>query len=389
MGPALENVLVIDLTAEFYASLAGALLGDFGATVIRVEDSSNPRAVDYDRDGMHPPERWDSLRELCQRNKRSIALDLANPDGRGLFEKLIARADVFLTDLPFPDAETQALRYEDLCALKPDLVYTRGSGFGPKGPDRDLPALDELAAARTGVMGSLPQPGEPPVYSGIGQMQTSAMLAFGTVMALYHRDASGEGQEVDASLLGGNMYSQSLDMQAYLAIRDDRFLEPIDRLDASNPMSGPMYPCSDGRWVTLAMPDTDKYWPAFAEITGLEVDDPRFDSHEKRCEANRLEMLAVLEEIFRGKPGSHWKAELDRKQLPADVIEKYAYPASDPAAEANRYVIDVDHPDAGPVKSLGFPVHMAAHPAEIRRGAPEPGEHNEEILADLSEGGSR
>ena len=388
MGPALEDVLVIDLTTEFYASLAGALLGDFGANVIRVEDASNPRPVDFDRDGMHPPERWDSLRELCQRNKRSIALDLSNADGRKLFEKLIAKADIFLTDLPFADAQKQALRYEDLCDLKPDIVYTRGSGFGPKGPDRDLPALDELAAARTGVMGSLPQPGEPPVYSGIGQMQTSAMLAFGSVLALYHRDESGEGQQVDASLLGGNMYSQSLDMQAYLAIRDDRFLEPIDRLDASNPMSGPMYPCSDGRWVTLAMPDTDKYWPAFAEITGLDIDDPRFDSHEKRCEENRVEMLNVLEGIFTQQPGSHWKAELERKQLPADVIEKYAYPASDAAAQSNRYIIQVDHPEAGERKSLGFPVHMAAHPGELRHLAPTPGQHTEEILAELRGGDS-
>lgn len=386
MGPALEGTLVLDLTSEFYASLAGALLGDFGATVIRVEDTSNPRKIDLDRDGMHPPEKWDSLRELSQRNKRSIALDLSNTDGRKLFEKLIAKADIFLTDLPFAEAKEQALRYEDLCALKPDIVYTRGSGFGPKGPDRDLPALDELAAARTGVMGSLPQPGEPPVYSGIGQMQTSAMLAFGSVLALYHRDESGEGQQVDASLLGGNMYSQSLDMQAYLAIRDDRFLLPIDRLDASNPMSGPMYPCSDGRWVTLAMPDTDKYWPAFAEITRLDVDDPRFNSHEKRCEENRVEMLHVLEEIFQAMPGAHWKSELDRMQLPADVIEKYAYPAADKSAEANRYIIDVDHPEAGKVKSLGFPVHMAAHPAEIRHLAPTPGQHTDEILAELREG---
>jgi len=388
MGPALEGVLVLDLTSEFYASLAASLLGDYGARVIRLEDLSNPRPVDFDRDGMHPPESWDSLRELCHRNKRSISLDFSNPEGRAVLEQLVGKADVFLTDLPFRDAERQALRYEDLCEIRPDIIYTRGSGFGPLGPDRDLPALDELAAARTGVMGSLPQPGQPPVYSGIGQMQTSAMLAFGTVLALYHRDASGEGQQVDASLLGGNMYSQSLDMQAYLAIRDDRFLEPIDRLDASNPMSGPMYPCSDGRWVTLAMPDTDKYWPAFAEITELDVDDPRFNSHEKRCEENRVEMLHVLEAIFKGKPGSHWKSELDRKQLPADVIEKYAYPASDPAAESNRYIIQVDHPDAGERKSLGFPVHMAAHPGEVRHLAPSPGQHTEEILAELREGDS-
>ena len=237
-------------------------------------------------------------------------------------------------------------------------------------------------------MGSLPQPGQPPGLLGDRpDADLGTMLAFGTVMALYHRDESGEGQEVDASLLGGNMYSQSLDMQAYLAIRDDRFLEPIDRLDASNPMSGPMYPCSDGRWVTLAMPDTDKYWPAFAEITGLDVDDPRFDSHEKRCEENRMEMLHLLEGIFKAKPGSHWKAELGRKQLPADVIEKYAYPANDEAAHANRYIVDVDHAQAGSVKSLGFPGPHGGPPgSQIRLSAPTPGQHTEEILGELPRG---
>jgi len=387
MGAALEGIRVVDLTSEFYASLAAALLGDFGADVIRVENTASPRPVDPDRDGMHPPERWDSLHELAQRNKRSLALDLSSKGGRETLARLLGRADVFVTDLGFEEARQLDLDPETLATANPALVYTRASGFGPKGPDRDLPALDELAAAHTGVMGSLPQPGQPPVYSGIGQMQTAAMLAFGSVLALRHCERSGEGQTVDASLLGGNMFSQSLDLQAYLAIRDDRFLLPIDRLDASNPMSGPMYPCSDGRWVTLAMPDTDKYWPAFAEITGLALDDPRFDSHEKRCETNRLEMLRVLEAVFQAQPGAHWKAELDRMQLPADVIEKYDHPAADPAAEANRYIIEVDHAEAGSVKSLGFPVHLAESPAALTRLAPAPGEHSEEILREL-EGGA-
>jgi crotonobetainyl-CoA:carnitine CoA-transferase CaiB-like acyl-CoA transferase len=201
-------------------------------------------------------------------------------------------------------------------------------------------------------------------------------------MALFHRDASGEGQVVDASLFGGNMYSQSLDMQAYLAMRDDRFLEPVSRLDAGNPMSGPMYPSADGRWVTLAMPDTDKYWPAFAAIVGLDVNDSRFDSHEKRCEVNRLEMMQVLEECFRKHSGSHWKHQLEVNQLPADVIEKYDYPAADPAATANRYILDLDHPTHGKLQSLGFPIYMSDSPARLRSGAPFTGQHSAEILQD-------
>jgi crotonobetainyl-CoA:carnitine CoA-transferase CaiB-like acyl-CoA transferase len=380
MSKALEGIVVVELTSEFFASLAGALLGDFGATVIRVEDLANPRAVDPDRDGMHPPERWNSLDELAYRNKRSLAVNLAQPAGREILGKLMAGADVFLTDLPGGDLDANGWDYASLCARKPDLVMARGSGFGPKGPDRDLPALDELAAARTGVMPTLVQPGQPPAYSGVGQMQTAVMLAFGIAMALHHREESGEGQIVDASLFGGNMYSQSLDMQAYLAMRDDRFLEPVSRLDAGNPMSGPMYPSADGRWVTLAMPDTDKYWPDFAEVVGLDVADPRFDSHEKRCGEHRLEMMQVLEERFAKQPGTHWKQQLDEKKLPAEVIEKYDYPASDPIAAANRYILNLDHPSHGTIQSLGFPIYMSESPARLRSMAPFKGQHSAEIL---------
>ena len=380
MGQTLENFVVIDFTSELYASLAGALLGDFGATVIRVENLADLREVDHDRDGMHPPERWNSLDELAHRNKRSLAVDLADPAGREILEKLVAGADVFLTDLPAATLEEQGWGYDALCRLKADIVLARGSGFGPEGPDRDLPAYDELAAARTGVMPTLPQPGQPPVYSGVGQMHTAVMLALGIMLAIHHREESGEGQVVDASLFGGNMYSQSLDMQAYLAIRDDRFLEPLSRLDSGNPMSGPMYPSADGRWVTLAMPDTGKYWAAFAEVVGLDVADARFDSHEKRCGESRLEMMQLLDEIFRSKPGSHWKQALDAKQLPADVIEKYDYPASDPGAEENRYILNLEHPTVGAIQSLGFPIHMSESPAQLHRPAPSRGQHSAEIL---------
>jgi crotonobetainyl-CoA:carnitine CoA-transferase CaiB-like acyl-CoA transferase len=380
MSKALAGLVVIDLSREFFASLAGAMLGDFGADVIRVEDLAKPGRVEHDRDGLHPPERWNALDELAHRNKQSLALNLGTTAGREILDKLIATADVLLTDLPFTELDAMQLDYSSLCERKADIIYARGSGFGPNGPDRDLPAIDELAAARTGVMPTLVQPGEPPVYTGAGQMQTTVMLAFGIVMALHHRDATGEGQIVDASLFGGNMYSQSLDLQAYLAMQDDRFLEPVSRLDAGNPMSGPMYPSSDGPWVTLAMPDTDKYWPAFAEIVDLDVDDPRFDSHEKRCGENRLEMMQVLDERFSRQTGAHWQQVLAEKQLPADVIQTYDYPVHDPTATANRYILNLDHPTHGPIQSLGFPIYLSDSPARLRALAPCVGQHSAEIL---------
>jgi crotonobetainyl-CoA:carnitine CoA-transferase CaiB-like acyl-CoA transferase len=383
MGKALEGIVVLDFTSEFFASLTGAMLGDFGATVIRIEDRGDPpiaASVDHDRDGMHPPERWNSLDELAHRNKQSLAVNLSEAAGREVLNKLIAGADVFLTDLPFAALDANGWDYDSLCAQKADIVVARGSGFGPQGSDRDLPAYDELAAARTGVMPTLVQPGQPPVYTGAGQMQTTVQLALGIMLALHHREESGEGQIVDASLFGGNMYAQSLDMQAYLAMRDDRFLEPVSRLDAGNPMSGPMYPSADGLWVTLAMPDTDKYWPAFAEIIGLDEGDPRFDSHEKRCGENRLEMMQVIEELFGRHSGAHWKQQLDEKQLPAELIEKYDYPAADPAAAANRYILNLEHPSHGAIQSLGFPIYMSESPARLRSLAPTVGQHSAEIL---------
>jgi formyl-CoA transferase len=382
MSKALDGVIVVDLTTEFFASVSAALLGDFGATVIRVENLGKP-APNPDRDGMHPAEAWDAHAELAHRNKQSLALDLERAEGRAVFSKLLAKADVLLTDLPFDELDAKGWDYDSLCRLRSDIILTRGSGFGPKGPDRGLPALDELAAARVGLMPTLGEPGQPPVYSGTGQMHTSVMLAFGTLLALYHREESGEGQIVDASLFGGNMYAASLDLQAYLAIKAERICGPVSRLDSGNPMSGPSYPCSDGKWVTLAMPDTDKWWPIFSEIVGLAIDDERFDTHDKRCDQNRLEMMRVLDELFQREPGEYWQELFSKHQVSADAIEKYDYPVDDPQALKNGYILELDHPTYGPIKTLGFPIYMSDTPARLRSMAPCRGQHTEEVMQDM------
>ncbi len=384
MADALEGLVVVDLTEEMWGGLASALLGDFGADVIRVEDLSRP-ARDPDRDGRHPREAIDPEAELIHRNKRSIGLDLSRPEGREAVERLLGRADVFLTDLPGAALEERRLMYRDVAVTTPDVVYGRGSGFGPVGPDHDLPALDELAAARTGVMPCLPQPGQPPVYAGHGQMYTAVQLAFGVMTALRHRARTGEGQEVDASLFGGNLYAASLTIDAYLATRDDRLSDPVSRLDTANPMSGASlaYPTSDDRWVTLTMPDTDRWWPTFSEMMGIDADDARFATHELRCGEGRRQLMAELEERFSLQPAAFWRKRFDENQLSADIIEKHDYPAADEQASLNRYVIDLDRPGRGHFRSIGFPIHMSETPAEIARPAPGVGEHSREILADL------
>lgn len=375
MSRPLDDVVVFDLTRLFCTSLTAAFLADFGARVIRLDLS--PLAA---RHG----EGWNHEADLIHRNKESIGLDPATEQGRALLHALLAKADALITDWSVAELAALGIDYAGACVLRPDMVFGRLSGFGPVGPDCDLPPIDELAAARTGMMPILPQPGQPPVYTGAGAMHASTMLAFGVVMALLHRAASGEGQAVDVSLFGANMYGAALDIQAFLAIgKGDRLLNPISRLDVSNPMSGSLYCSADGRWLTLTMPDTDRWWPAFSELVGIDAKDPRFDTHDKRTETHRLELIHALEAAFARQPGSHWRRMFTEKQLSADLIERFDYPASDPQALTNRYVVELDHPSFGRLKSLGFPIYMSEGTARLDRLAPCTGQHGGPVLRDL------
>lgn len=383
MGRALDGFVVLDLTTDLWAALGAAILADFGARVIRVEDLGAAHGCRRSTgDGPAPPE-WDHRHELANRNKLGLAVALDSEPGREILRGLVGKADAILTDRPRAELEGLGLDADTVVALKPDVVYGRGTGFGPSGPDRDLPALDELAAARTGMMRLLPQPGKPPVYAGHGQTYASVMLALGVATALFHRQRTGEGQVVDASLLGGNMYAASLDLQAYLAIGGERLLQPVSRLDAGNPMSGTLYRTSDDRWVALTMPETDRWWPALAEVTGIDAKDPRFDSHEKRCETSRLELIALLDERLRRQSADHWRSVFAERQMSADVIEEYSYPARDPQARRNRYILDLEDLSLGRVSLLGFPISMSETPARLRRVAPRLGQHTAEVLHDV------
>ncbi len=376
MSCALDDVIILDLTQQFFSALSAAVLGDFGARVIRLD--LLPKAP------RHTAGAWNHEADLIHRNKESVALAPQSDSGRQLLQDLVGRADVLVTDWQLKDLAALGLDYASASALCPNIVFGRISGFGPKGPDRDLPPIDELAAARTGMMPILPQPGQPPVYTGAGAMHASLMLAFGVVTALLHRTVSGEGQEVDVSLFGANMYGAALDIQAFLAIgKGERFLNPISRLDVSNPMSGALYPSSDGRWITLTMPDTDRWWPTFSQVMGLQANDPRFDTHEKRCETHRLELQEELEKAFKKQPGNHWRSEFQDKQLSADIIERFDFPANDPQVLANRYIIELDHPSFGKIKTIGFPLFLEESPARLDRLAPCVGQHTGSILQDL------
>ena len=380
---ALSGVLLVDLSRDFGFAVSAAMLADFGATVVRVEPPGARLEASAARGEGPRQAARDHRAELAHRNKRSLALDLERAEGRAVLDELLARADVVVVDGSPGEIEARDLSPERLIAERPELIVARGSGFGPAGPDRELPAFDELAAARTGMMPLLPQPGQPPIYSGAGEMYAALLLAFGVALALHHREETGRGQVVDASLLAGNMYGASLDLQAFLAIGGEQFLKPLDLMDTGNPMSGTMYQAQDGKWVTLTMPDTDRWWPDFAAVVGLDSKDPRFDSHAKRCGENCQLLVARLQEIIRERPAAHWRQAFDARKLSTDVVEGFDHPAADPQALRNGYVLEREDPALGFHRTLGFPISLFESPARLERGAPAVGQHSEVLLREL------
>jgi crotonobetainyl-CoA:carnitine CoA-transferase CaiB-like acyl-CoA transferase len=380
MNSALDDLRVIDLSRSFWSALAGTMLADFGADVIHVQPPAEGFVWEAD---LVPGAGWDYLAELAHRNKRGLAIRMDEESGAGLVERLFDQADVLLVDWPLEELAAQGWEAERLRVDRPELIVARGTGFGPEGPDRGLPADDVLAAARTGLMPTLPRPGRPPVFPESGPMYTAVMLAVGIMAAVHHRAESGRGQIVDASLLAGNMYGASLDLQAYLAIRGDAFLGPMAQADRGNPMSGTLYMTSDERWVTLTMPDTDRWWPGFASLIGVAADDPRFDDHEKRTAAHRSELMTVIDEAIRGRSASDWRAAFAERGLSADVIEEFDYPADDVEARRNRYILDLEDSSRGSFKTLGFPIFMSQTPARLDGRSPTRGQHTARILHDL------
>ncbi len=388
MALALEGVKVLDVSQVAAVPMAARLLADFGADVIHVE---HPKRGDSWRDfqagigeGYYgAPSNINYNWENLNRNKRSLTVDLSKEMGREIIYSLSKKVDIFLTNLRPYEKKKFGLEYEILSKLNPRLIYASLTGYGKKGPEADAPGYDMTAyVARAGISHRLSFPGMPPVgfCPHFGDHVAAFILAYGVMVALYTRDKTGMGQEVDVSLLHSGIYHLSLDIAATLITGKDcdEWKPGLTGEDWPNPLVS-VYETSDGRWLRLNMTKPKKYWPSFCQAIGhpeLEQD-PKFATLEKRKE-NRSALYHILKEVIRSRTLKEWRERL--KDIPHAPIQNLLEVVSDPQAEANEVFVSYDHPEYGKMKGVANPVNLSKTPASVRRPAPKLGEHTEEVL---------
>ncbi|MEX0799966.1 MAG: CoA transferase [Dehalococcoidia bacterium] len=381
---ALDGVRVIDLTVWFQGPVAAQHLADFGAEVIHVE---RPQGGDMGR-GVRtikalPVGDWNQYFLVINRNKKSMALNLGLPAGREVMHKLVAESDVFLSNLSEDNLAKWSLTYEELREINPRLVYAMASGYGPFGTITK-PSFDMTVQALTGLMTRLGEPGQPPIYLGMGSGDAMGglMAALGVLLALHQRERSGLGQKVDASLYGAQLFMAAPTLQGYLATGNDTFSRQQSRKTPANPLRN-TYPAKD-RWLILAMPNDDDSWSRLRDSLEDEsiASDTRFASAEGRHE-HTAALVAALDATLAKRTASEWMERWEGAGVVASVVGNLAELADDPQPWQNGYLAETHCEEVQrDVVVRGLPVGLSRTPASVRSLGPELGQHTEEILVE-------
>jgi len=364
-----------------------AMLSDWGADVIKIE---GPDAPDPGRSLIRyevTPGGFNAYFETHNRNKRGIVLDLKTEGGRQVFYRLVEGADVVVQNFRPGVNKRLGIDYERLVKINPQLIYCSASGFGLKGPDAANPALDPLAQARGGLMSVTGEPETPPTrtFNGFADQISAFLLAYGIVLALFHRQRTGEGQSLDGSLLQGTIAAQAFNITSYLTTGSYAG-QPLPRL--SRRLTSPLwnhYKAKDGRWLMLAMGQLGRYWPIFRqtmeEATGVSLQPEVLNMDWMRMHAAELMgLIAKLDELFATRPAREWLELLRQRDMVVEVVQEYSELADDPQVVENEMIVTLDHPSHGTMRMVGPAVNLHRTPGSIRRPAPEFGQHTEEVL---------
>ena len=385
MTDGLQGIRVIQTATVLAGPMAARLLADWGAEVIRVE---RPRQGDMSRHlavamvgGGPIPANIDYVSENINRNKRSVTLDLGHPDGLPILHRLLDQADVLLSNFRPREREKFQLTTEALRRRNPRLIIANLSGYGSQGPDKNLPGYEGISFfSRAGIMHTLQVPDQaPPQYPiGMGDFTTGMVLAYGIMTALFIRERTGLGQEVETSLFQSGMYALSNDIAGALVSGQDR--AKVAREDVVNPLAG-FYATRDQRWVRLGMVQPDLYWSRFCkaiERPDLEHE-ARFATFEPRIE-HHAELFDTLVAVFQTKTYAEWQTRLTAAGLPWGPVQNLPEIIHDAQARANEVFLPLQHPAHGQMEVVNNPVRLSQTPLAPLTASASLGQDTEAVL---------
>lgn len=382
MPGALDGLTVIDFTNHLSGPYCAMILGDQGADVIKVERpgrGDDLRASPPHIDGEGAPfMEWN-------RNKRSIALDLKDPDDLATAIRLVESADVMIENFRPGVAERLGLGYGAMSASNPALIYCSISGFGQTGPYSPRGGFDLVAQAMSGLMtiNGPPEGGPYRVPIAISDVAAGMNGAIGVLTALQHRARTGEGQQVDVALL-----DSALAMCVYEAANVFATGRRPERLGQGHRGSAPyqIFPTKDG-WFALGA-SQQRFWEQTCQVIGAAdlAQDPRFLEKKDRV-ARQQELAELLAPYFRKETTDHWFRQLDALGIPCGPVMNHLETLNDPHIRARGMVADVAHVRAGPGHTLGTPIKLSKTPGGVRTAAPALDQHRAEVLADLARRG--
>lgn len=382
----LEGIKIVEVAMWAFVPACGGMLSDLGAEVVKIEPPTGDPLRGLSIGAIGGGGKVDLSWESYNRGKKSVTLDLKQPEGREVLMKLCEDADVFLTNLLPPARKAMGIDAETIRARFPNIIYASGSGTGPKGPDAAKGGYDAITFwARGGVSSSLTEddadyPVGPP-GPAFGDTLSGSMLAGAICAAIARRAMTGEASTVDVSLLGTAMWS----MQRFIAqsTMDGRQRFPRPHAPKPHNVLVHNYRTADDRFVALCMLQADKYWAGFCEVAGRPdlASDPRFATaalRQENIDACHEEMKA----LFRGKPLAEWREVLGRQDGQWDIVQDVGEIHADVQVVANNLVQTVDYGDGTTIPLVAVPMLFDGEALPARR-SPDLGADSDAVLAAL------
>ncbi len=371
---ALDGIKVLDFSQAVAGPFCTMLLGDMGADVIKVE----PKEGDMTRGMMKGEEGFSLAFAAVNRNKRSAVLNLKEPSGQEAARRLAVQADILIESFRPGVMARFGLDYATLQQENPGLIYASISGFGQTGPYAHRGGFDLVAQAMSGIMSVTGEEGMPPVKCGIPLTDLGAglMALYGILVALFHRQRTGQGQRVDTSLLEAGIAMSVWEAAQFFAGRGIP-----GPMGSAHRAVGPYQAvqCSDGYIIIAAA--NPRIWERFATLCGHPewCENPRFRTPSDRV-ANRQELTALIEAVTRRHSRAYWLEQCEQAGIPAGPILDYSEVFADPHVLERGMIWECEHPDTGAIRAVGNPVKMSATPAGLRLPPPALGEHTREVL---------